>query len=403
VSDHPQDKRLSSLIAGIQAGVSPLCDVATPQDDEFGVLTLAAVTSGHIHPSAAKRIASERVQPEWPVVRRGTVLVTRASGSRKLVGACALVEKDEPRLIVPDKVWVLEFAKSRSGRVLVEFLRSWHGRKAIHRIMRGSSGMWNISQESFLSVHVASLSGEAEDIIDRLSVAFDAVAQRLASLVAAKRCFKRGVAQQLLSGQRRFPQFAGDKWKTVTLGEVLTYSPRKVRKPVGTFLSAGVRSHGKGVFLKEDFPADGIALEELFVLRELDLVVNITFGWEGAIAIVPPTADGALVSHRFPTYEIDRTEASAEYFRYLIQTKRFVFDVACASPGGAGRNRVLNRREFLEIPVRLPSRPEQEAIAALLDALAREIELLERLHDAIASQKRALMSRLLCGENSVPV
>jgi type I restriction enzyme, S subunit len=227
------------------------------------------------------------------------------------------------------------------------------------------------------------------------------LSEALTSLGIAKRALKRGLMQQLLDGRRRFPQFAGSELKTVTLGDVLEYSPRKVPKPMGTFLSAGVRSHGKGVFLKEDFPADGIALEELFVLRDLDLVVNITFGWEGAIAIVPPNADGALVSHRFPTYQFDRTKALPEYFRHLIQTRRFVFDVACASPGGAGRNRVLNRKEFLEILVTLPSPAEQQAIASFLDGLDREIELLERLHQAVGLQNRALLSRLLSGEISV--
>lgn len=182
----------------------------------------------------------------------------------------------------------------------------------------------------------------------------------------------------------------------------MTFVPRRIPKPTGSFLSAGVRSHGKGVFLKKDFQADGIALDELFVLRELDLVVNITFGWEGAIAIVPPNADGALVSHRFPTYEFDRTKALPEFFRHLIRTRRFVFDVACASPGGAGRNRVLNRKEFLEIPVTLPSTAEQQTIAELLDGLDRELELLERLRQAVALQKNALLARLFSGEISVP-
>ena len=35
---------------------------------------------------------------------------------------------------------------------------------------------------------------------------------------------------------------------------------------------------------------------------ENDLVVNITFAWAGAIAIVKKEDDGGLVSHRFPTY-----------------------------------------------------------------------------------------------------
>jgi len=117
--------------------------------------------------------------------------------------------------------------------------------------------------------------------------------------------------------------------------------------------------------------------------------------------MVPPEADGALVSHRFPTYEIDRSKASPEYFRHLIRTKRFVYDVACASPGGAGRNRVLNRRQFLDIVVTLPSLEEQERIANLLNLMDRKITLLERLRQQVELQKRGVLSKLLSGEIAV--
>jgi type I restriction enzyme S subunit len=226
-------------------------------------------------------------------------------------------------------------------------------------------------------------------------------AGEVSTLLTAKLTIKRGLAQHLLAAQKRFPEFGTSKWTTVALGDVLTYTPRKVPKPPGTFLSAGVRSHGKGVFLKKEFPSNGIALEELFVLRHLDFVVNITFGWEGAVAIVPPEADGALVSHRFPTYELDPSRVLPEYFRHAIRTRRFVYNVGCASPGGAGRNRVLNRPEFLEIPLSLPSIAEQSRIAEILDTCDREINLLEQLGQQIELQKRVLLSRLLSDEFSV--
>lgn len=224
----------------------------------------------------------------------------------------------------------------------------------------------------------------------------------LADLIQTKRSFKRGLMQQLLSGQKRFPQFRDSKWRIAALGDLVNYTPRKVPKPPGQFLSAGVRSHGKGVFLKKDFLSDGIALDELFELKHQDLVVNITFGWEGAVAIVPPEADGALVSHRFPTYKVDENQVLVEYLRHVIRSKRFVFDVGVASPGGAGRNRVLNRQEFLEIIVKIPGIEEQDRIAQVLNDCDREIDLLAALQEQIENQKGALLSRLLSGELKVP-
>ncbi len=335
------------------------------------------------------------------LLRDGDLLFVRSNGSKKLIGRCMIIKG--VRGAVTHSGFTIR-ARVTSPEIDPEWILQYFATGLARRdIMRrgGGTNISNLSQQILRDLPIPVPSPEYQQQLLRTSERFSQTLQLLGSLLKVKHIFKRGIVHQLLSGQKRFPQFA-NKWKTVTLGDVLKYTSRRVPKPAGTFLSAGVRSHGKGVFLKEDFPADGIALEELFVLRDLDLVVNITFGWEGAIAIVPPKADGALVSHRFPTYQFDRTKALPEYFRHLIRTRRFVFDVACASPGGAGRNRVLDRKEFLEIPVTLPSPAEQQVIAGLLDGLDREIELLERLHQAVALQKRAVLSRLISGEISVP-
>ena len=209
--------------------------------------------------------------------------------------------------------------------------------------------------------------------------------------------------QQSLTGRKRFKEFEGEKWRSLALGEILNFEPRVVTKPKGAFLAAGIRSHGKGVFLKPDFEAEDIALDELFQLRTNDLVLNITFAWEGAVAIVPPGADGALVSHRFPTFTFKRGVSFPGYFRHVIRQKRFVHELGLVSPGGAGRNRVMSKSDFLRIRVELPSFREQQRIAAVLDTSDREIELLQKQLDALKEQKRGLMQKLLTGEVRVKV
>lgn len=396
--------RFGDLVQDISAGVSLHGENRLPGTGEVGILTLSAVSGARLDLSACKAVSAGLAPKLGPSVRAGTILMSR-SNTADLVGSCVYVEENVADRYLPDLIWEIALRADApcDGRWLTEYLRGPEGRRMLVRAAAGTSEtMVKLSMNRLrrikIPVPALHVQGQAVELNER----FQRVAEALTSLGAAKRVLKHGLMQQLLTGQKRFPRLATSKWKTVPLGDVLTYTPRKVPKPAGAFLSAGVRSHGKGVFLKEDFPADGIVLEELFVLKDLDLVVNITFGWEGAIAIVPPRADGALVSHRFPTYEFDPTKALPEYFRHVVQTRRFVFDVACASPGGAGRNRVLNRKEFLEIPLTLPCPEEQQAIAGLLDGLDREIDLLERLHHAVALQKRALLSRLLSGEISVP-
>ena len=227
---------------------------------------------------------------------------------------------------------------------------------------------------------------------------WDLAIEKLQSLLATKDERLRALQQQLLTGTRRFAEFKKERWSNLKLGDVVTYQPRLTTKPKGAFLAAGIRSHGKGVFLKHDFEAEDIALEELWELRTDDLVVNITFGWEGAVAIVPPEANGALVSHRFPTFVFKPGVSFPGYFRHVIRQQTFIFEMGLASPGGAGRNRVLSKKNFLRIPIKLPPLEEQKRIAAVLNACAQEIRLLEAELEALKLQKRGLMQKLLTGD-----
>jgi hypothetical protein len=236
---------------------------------------------------------------------------------------------------------------------------------------------------------------EQRKIADILTTWDEALTQ-LDALIEAQERRKKALMQQLLTGKKRFPGFKG-KWKTVNLRDVLEPITRPTAKPHGKFLAAGIRSHGKGVFLKHDFIPANIALDELFELKTGDLVVNITFAWEGAAAIVPPEADGALVSHRFPAFGFREGKAVRSFFRHYIRTHRFVFDCGLASPGGAGRNRVLSKSAFLDIELPLPPVEEQQKIGDILDTADQQLTLLRTQRTALDQQKRGLMQRLLTG------
>ncbi len=114
----------------------------------------------------------------------------------------------------------------------------------------------------------------------------------------------------------RFPEFE-DQWREKKLDDFLTSTLREVNKPNENYLAIGIRSHCKGTFQKPDSEPDKIAMDKLYVVRENDLIINITFAWEGAIAIVKTEDDGGLVSHRFPTYTFKQDVSSPNFFRYI--------------------------------------------------------------------------------------
>ena len=108
-----------------------------------------------------------------------------------------------------------------------------------------------------------------------------------------------------------------------------------------------------------------------------NFIVNITFGWEHAVAITDKNDAGKLVSHRFPQFSFAEGMVP-EFFRYVIVDEKFRHHLWLASPGGAGRNRVLKLDEMLNYLMRFPSRDEQIKIAEFFRHLDNLITLHQR-------------------------
>jgi type I restriction enzyme S subunit len=217
---------------------------------------------------------------------------------------------------------------------------------------------------------------------------WDEAIQKLEKALQLKRKIRTSLIAHTISNQT----------PNTPLKHFVTNVGRAVPKPLEPYSSLGLRSHCKGTFQRfvEDF--NRVEMDTLYQVKANDLIVNITFAWEGAVAIVKPEDEHCLVSHRFPTYEIDLKKAYPDFVRYIIQTRRFTELMGIISPGGAGRNRVLNKKDFLEQKVWLPDLKTQKFIGDLLCKAEEDINVTLKLFATYKSQKRGLMQKLLTGE-----
>jgi len=188
-----------------------------------------------------------------------------------------------------------------------------------------------------------------------------------------------------------------NEWDVKQLKYILGQIERRVSKPQAGYWRLGLRSHAKGTFHEFVDDPDSIAMEELFLVAENDLIVNITFAWEHAIALANRDDEGKLVSHRFPTYVFNEKACPNFYKYYLIQPlfKKMLSDI---SPGGAGRNRVMSKSSFQKLFAVLPPLPEQEKVAEILSTWDKAIELKEGLIFEKKQQKKWLIQNLLTRE-----
>ena len=197
----------------------------------------------------------------------------------------------------------------------------------------------------------------------------------------------------------RFKGFA-DAWEQRKFGELVEKYEDPVETPTDGYMRLGIRSHAKGTF--HSYVEKGKELEtaKMFRVAANNFIVNITFGWEHAVAITDEDDAGKLVSHRFPQYQF-HDGMIPQFFRYLILDECFKHHLELSSPGGAGRNRVLKLGDMLDYKMRFPSKWEQEKVAAYFDNLDQLITLHQRKCEEAKMLKKYMLKKMFPkdGEN----
>lgn len=191
----------------------------------------------------------------------------------------------------------------------------------------------------------------------------------------------------------RFKGFT-DPWEQRKFGEVVDKYEDPVETPHDGYYRLGIRSHAKGTF--HSYVEKGHELEtaQMYRVAAGNFIVNITFGWEHAVAITNESDAGKLVSHRFPQYSF-HDDMLPEFFKYVIADEDFRHWLWLASPGGAGRNRVLKLDEMLNYEMVLPSKEEQQRIAAIFRNLDTLITLHQRKLEKLQNIKKSCLEKML--------
>ena len=157
-------------------------------------------------------------------------------------------------------------------------------------------------------------------------------------------------------------------WEQRKLAELLTRYEDPVETPHDGYIRLGIRSHAKGTFHEYVEPGHELETAQMHRVAANKLIFNITFAWEHAVAITTEDDAGKLVSHRFPQFSLSEL-LRPEFLKYVILDEGFHHKLYLASPGGAGRNRVLKVDEALDYPIFFPSVEEQHKIGEFLNQL----------------------------------
>jgi type I restriction enzyme S subunit len=233
---------------------------------------------------------------------------------------------------------------------------------------------------------------EQEAIAEALSDA-DALVEALEQLLAKKRHLKQGAMQDLLTGTKRLPSFAGD-WHLEPLGEIA--QPRKERvdpRRTGANEFCVELEHieqGTGRLVGYTATSEGSSLKSVFQKDD------VLFGKLRAYLRKYWLADReGVCSTEIWVLKAKRPCLIPQFLLQLVQTDRLV-QVASSAYGTHMPRSDWNMVKNYE--VWLPPVPEQAAIVAILSDMDAEIAALESEHAKARQLKQGMTQELLTGK-----
>lgn len=242
---------------------------------------------------------------------------------------------------------------------------------------------------------------EQKKISEILST-WDRAISTLEQFIQAKKRYKKGLMQQLLSlnasGQapkKRFPELEGEPWVEVRLGNVF-----KERKETGYSdydLLAITTENGvvdRDTLDRRDTSSD--TKDHYKRILPGDIGYNTMRMWQGVSGY---SELKGIVSPAYTIVVPKEEKADSRFMSYLFKHPRVIDLFRRYSQGLVDDTLNLKFKNFAEIKVSIPKNlKEQKKIAQVLLTVDREIELLDMQKETFKKQKKGLMQQLLTGK-----
>lgn len=161
--------------------------------------------------------------------------------------------------------------------------------------------------------------------------------------------------------------------------------------PHEAYTEFGVRSFYKGIFLRRKIAGSAFSWQDIYRLREGDIVFSNIMAWEKAIAVAGHEHNGWVGNRRMLICEPRQDLVLPSYLHHYFMTQEGFAKVLKASPGTAARNKTLKADALMEIQVPVPPLSLQCAF----DSLRKKIEQLRTVLTSHSVELSGLMPSLV--------
>ena len=267
-------------------------------------------------------------------------------------------------------------------------------------------GLLNVSTEDFFKIQIANPPLEEQRRIAEILGCCDRVITLKKELIAEKKKQKKALMQKLLNPDSgfRLPGFSG-KWKSCNLGcfgeciRGVSYQPSEdLRNNYSSETYTLLRANNFGqseLNMSEVFFVDKKCVSSEQEIISGDILISMSSGSKKAVGkitlitnIAPKTCVGAFCA-------IFRSKNS-NFLKHFFETRDYQQQLSLLLEGTNINN--LTPQEIENLKVNIPDNlKEQQAIADILSAADKEIDLLEQELIQQEQKKKSLMQLLLTG------
>ena len=396
---------IAEIRTGLAKGKTDLKDPV-----ELPYLRVANVQDGRVDLREVKTILVERANIERYALQDGDILMTEGGDFDKL-GRGDVWHGQIPLCLHQNHVFAVRPDPDKlDSNFLAALAASEHGRNYFLSCAKRSTNLASINASQLKALPILMPSLLEQERIASILSAWEEAIFKTEKLLANCKKQKVVLLSQLLSGKKRLRVFSRitsrqatphgsipADWRYVKVeavaSEVSLKNAALMAAPVLSCTKHAGLVDSLDYFKKQVFSKD---LSTYKVVPRNCFVYATNHIEEGSIGH-QDLYDAGLVS---PMYTVFKTTADVDdrYLYRLLKTEHFRQIFQAATNSSVDRRGSLRWKDFKKLHLPLPPLKEQAAIASIVDAMDREIELLQKQLEALKAEKIALMQQLLTGK-----
>jgi type I restriction enzyme S subunit len=278
-----------------------------------------------------------------------------------------------------------------TSKFLCLYINSEHGQRFFESSQIGGAQK-NVNTGTLKKMPIPIPTVSEQTKVSNVLGAVEELLASLENLIAKKRALKQAAMQELLTGKRRLPGFEGE-WEEVQLGDIAAI---RNAKAVASSMPAETRcieleciEQGSSRLLMSNHPTGETTK---YTFKKGDVLFGRLRAYLRKFWLA--SFDGVCSTEIWPLITRDE-RLSAGFLHLLVQTNDFI-DAACISYGThMPRSDWAVLRKF---QLKLPPRPEQDAIATVMADIDAELSDLVRRSQKAACLRQGMMQQLLTGK-----